>query len=70
MFITAIRYTHFLAMALESRGFSPVKSRTAYYVSEMGKKDRGILLLLTIILAICLYLRLVCGVGVVMPGRL
>jgi energy-coupling factor transporter transmembrane protein EcfT len=57
-------------MAPEARGFSPVKTRTAYYVSEMGKKDSGILLLLTIILAGCLYLRLVCGVGVVMPGRL
>ena len=70
MFITAIRYTNLLAMALESRGFSPVTDRTAYYVSEMGKRDRRILLILTVILAICLYLRLVCGLGVVMPGRL
>ena len=70
MFITAIRYTNFLAMALESRGFSPVKARSAYYVSEMRERDRGILLLLTIILAVYLYLRLVCGVGVVMPGKM
>ncbi len=70
MFITAIRYTNLLAMALESRGFSPVTARTAYYASVMGKRDWGILLLLTIILAVCLYLRLVCGLGVVMPGKM
>jgi hypothetical protein len=59
-----------VVQAQVSREFSSVKARTAYSVFEMGKKDRGILLLLTIIFAGCLYLRLVCGAGVVMPGRL
>lgn len=70
MFITAIRYTNLLSMALESRGFSPVTPRTMYYVSKMGKKDWGALMALIFLLAVFLYLRLVCGVGVVMPGRL
>lgn len=70
MFITAIRYTNLLAMALESKGFSPAATRSSYYVSEIGKKDWGILFLLTIILGVCLCLRLFFGVGVVMPGKM
>ncbi len=70
MFITAIRYTNLLAMALESRGFSPVNPRSAYYVTEMGKKDWAALILLTSLLAFFLYLRLFCGLGVVMPGKM
>jgi energy-coupling factor transport system permease protein len=70
MFITAIRYTNLLSMALESRGFNPMTARTAYYASEMGKKDWRILFLLIVVLAVCLCLRLVCGVGVVMPGKM
>ncbi len=70
MFITAFRYTNLLSMALESRGFSPVTARTAYYVSEMGKRDWGVLLFLTVILAGCIYLRLFYGLGVIMPGKM
>jgi energy-coupling factor transport system permease protein len=70
MFITAIRYTNLLAMALESRGFSPTTPRTLYHVPRMGKKDWGALLVLIICLAVSLYLRLVCGIGVVVLGRL
>jgi energy-coupling factor transport system permease protein len=70
MFITAIRYTNLLAMALESRGFSPVTPRTFSHIPRMGKKDRCLLFLLSFLLAIALYLRLVCGLGVVISGRL
>lgn len=70
MFITAFRYTNLLAMALESRGFSPSAPRSSYYVTTMEKKDWAALMLLTSLLALCLYVRLVCGLGVVMPGKM
>ena len=70
MFITAIRYTNLLAMALESRGFSPVNPRTLYYVPKMKKSDWGVLSLLTCLLAVSLYIRLACGLGVVISGRM
>jgi len=70
MFITAIRYTNLLAMALESRGFSPDGLRTRYYEPRMKRMDWIILFVLSAILAIFLYLRLALGIGVAMPGRM
>jgi energy-coupling factor transport system permease protein len=70
MFITAIRYTNFLSMALESRGFSPESPRTLYCEPRMTGKDWALLLLLACLLACCLYLRLGLGLGVIIKGRL
>ncbi|MCX8110927.1 MAG: energy-coupling factor transporter transmembrane protein EcfT [Syntrophorhabdaceae bacterium] len=70
MFITAIRYTNRLSMALESRGFSPESQRTLYYEPVMKIKDWLILSFMLILLIICLYMRIFLNLGVVMPGRL
>jgi energy-coupling factor transport system permease protein len=70
MFITAIRYTNTLAMALESRGFRPDAPRSFFYEPQMGRRDWLVLLVLMILLALFLYLRLALGMGVVIPGRL
>lgn len=70
MFITAIRYTNLLAMALESRGFSPTTPHTLYHVPRMGRKDWGVLIILIFLLFGALYLRLAYGLGVVVSGRL
>ena len=70
LFIYAIRYTNLLAMALESRGFSPGAKRTFYYELRMTSRDYGILVALGVLLAVALYLRLGMGLGAVMPGRL
>lgn len=70
LFIYAIRYTNLLAMALESRGFSPGAKRTFYYELKMGPKDYGVVIVLGIFLAVALYLRLGVGAGAVIPGRL
>ncbi len=70
MFISAIRYTNFLSMALESRGFSPDAPRTFYYEPVMTKKDWIILCFLTVLLLTLLYMRAILGMGVVMPGRI
>lgn len=70
LFIYAIRYTNLLAMALESRGFSPGAKRTFYYELRMAPKDYAILIILGAVLAVALYLRLGMGAGAVLPGRL
>ncbi len=70
MFISAIRYTNFLSMALESRGFTPDAARTLYYEPVMRRKDWLVLALLAALLCLSLYLRIGLGLGVVMPGRL
>lgn len=70
MFISAIRYTNLLSMALESRGFSPDAPRTLYYEPVMKKKDWFILFFMIATLFACLYIRLFLKFGVVMPGRL
>jgi len=70
MFISAIRYTNLLAMALESRGFSPNAPRTFYYEPKMAKKDWVILCFLIVLLLVLLYMRLILGMGVIMPGRI
>jgi energy-coupling factor transport system permease protein len=70
MFISAIRYTNFLAMALESRGFTPDSARALYYEPAMRRTDWAFLAILFALLAVFLYLRLVLGAGVIMPGRM
>ncbi|HEY3275520.1 MAG TPA: energy-coupling factor transporter transmembrane component T [Syntrophorhabdaceae bacterium] len=70
MFISAIRYTNLLAMALESKGFTPDAARTLYYEPVMKTRDWAILASLSILVALCLYLRLGLDLGVVMAGRM
>ncbi len=70
MFISAIRYTNLLSMALESRGFSPGAPRTLYYEPRMTGKDWFVLSFLAALLAGLLYMRLVLQWGSVIPGRI
>jgi energy-coupling factor transport system permease protein len=70
MFVSAIRYTNLLAMALESRGFRPGAPRTLFHDSRMAGKDWWTLAVLTLILIAFLYLRLAMHVGAVFPGRI
>ena len=70
LLIYAIRHTNLLAMALESKGFSPRAPRTLYYEPRMRRLDYGVLALLIIVLSTLLYLRLALGLGVVFPGRI
>ena len=70
LFIYAIRHTNLLAMALESRGFSPESKRTLYYEPHMHTKDYAVLSLLLWILGWFLYMRLGLHLGTIIPGRL
>lgn len=70
LFIYAIRHTNLLAMALESKGFSPESPRTLYYEPRMRTIDYIVLVLFAVILMVLLYLRLVLHLGAVLPGRL
>ena len=70
LFIYAIRHTNLLAMALESKGFSPKSKRTLYYEPRMRRVDNVVLAILTAILIILLYARIGLHFGVVIPGRL
>ncbi len=70
MFISAIRYTNLLSMALESKGFSPDKTRILYYEPRMQTKDWLIMILMIVVMLVCLYMRIFLNLGVIMPGRL
>jgi energy-coupling factor transport system permease protein len=70
LFFYAIRHTNYLAMALESRGFSPGSKRTLYDEMHMGRTDYTVLAVLLVALAGCLFLRVGLHWGVVVPGRL
>src|SRR4030042_3862548 len=70
LFIYAIRHTNLLAMALESKGFSPESKRTMYYEPQMHKRDYAALVFLLAIFGIFIYLRLGLGLGVVIAGRM
>jgi energy-coupling factor transport system permease protein len=70
LFIYAIRHTNDLAMALESRGFSPGAPRSLYYEPRMRRLDYLVLGLLVVWLAVALYMRLGLRMGAVLPGRL
>jgi energy-coupling factor transport system permease protein len=70
LFIYAIRHTNLLAMALESKGFSPESKRTMYYEPRMGAIDYIVLFALVVLLAMLLYIRLGLHLGAIIPGRL
>ena len=70
LFIYAIRHTNLLAMALESKGFSPQAKRTLYYEPHMEWLDYTVLFSLLGFLALLLYLRLGLHLGAVLTGRL
>lgn len=70
IFISAMRYTNFLAMALESKGFRPDAPRTSYYEPRITGRDWLVLGSLTVTLAACLYLRLSLHWGIIVSGRL
>ncbi|MGB9698510.1 MAG: energy-coupling factor transporter transmembrane component T family protein [Thermodesulfobacteriota bacterium] len=70
LFIYAIRYTNLLAMALESKGFSPGAKRTLYYEPRMQKIDFLCLFLLLIVLVFLLYARVFLNLGIIIPGRI
>jgi energy-coupling factor transport system permease protein len=70
LFIYAIRHTNLLAMALESKGFSPESKRTLYYEPRMRGIDYMVLVLLIFILGSLLYIRLGLHLGAIIPGRL
>jgi energy-coupling factor transport system permease protein len=70
LFIYAIRHTNLLAMALESKGFSPESKRTLYYDPHMHWIDYLVLTLLLLFLASFLYIRLGLKPGIMIPGRL
>jgi len=70
LFIYAIRHTNLLAMALESKGFSPESKRSFYYEPQMHKADYVVLSSLVGILVILIYIRLGLGLGVIIPGRM
>jgi len=70
LFIYAIRHTNVLAMALESRGFSPESKRTLYYEPHIHRIDYVVLILLVVILVVLLYIRLGLHLGAIIPGRM
>lgn len=70
LFIYAIRHTNLLAMALESKGFSPDSKRTFYYEPHMKRQDYILLLALFLILVALLYIRIGLHLGAVIPNRL
>ena len=70
MFITAIRYTNLLSMALESRGFSPGAPRTLYREPRMRCADGVVLVTLCSLLILSAYLRLAINWGAVIPDRI
>jgi energy-coupling factor transport system permease protein len=70
LFFYAIRHTNLLAMALESRGFSPGSKRTLYDEPKMGRTDYLVIAVLLIVLIASLLMRIGLHQGVVMPGRL
>jgi len=70
LFIYAIRHTNLLAMALESKGFSPESKRTLYYNPHMRRMDYILLILMVLILATMIYMRIVLNLGAVIPGRI
>jgi len=70
LFIYAVRHTNLLAMALESKGFSPEAPRTLYYEPRMRYIDYVVLALISVILALLLYIRLGLNLGAIIPGRI
>ena len=53
-----LRQTNFLAMALESKGFSPERRRHAYHQSRMGLRDYGVVLITMLCVMVSCWLRI------------
>lgn len=70
LFIYAIRHTHLLAIALESKGFSPESKRTFYHELRMGRADYLTIALLLLLLGLALYIRIGLGLGVILADRI
>jgi energy-coupling factor transport system permease protein len=70
LFLYAIRHTNLLAMALESKGFSPQSKRTLYDEPRMKGIDYAVMTLLLLLLAALLYLRLGLHRGAILQDRL
>lgn len=70
LFVYAIRHTNLLAMALESKGFSPEAKRSLYYEPQMRKIDYICIFSMTVALILMIYLRLVLNLGAVIPERI
>jgi energy-coupling factor transport system permease protein len=70
LFICAVRHTHHLAMALESRGFDPGAERTLFYEPRMRPGDWVVLSAMGLLFVAALAVRLVASQGSVLPGRL
>lgn len=66
LFIYAVRHTNLLAMALESRGFSPQAQRTWYVQLQMRRDDYIALAVLAVLFVSAVALRL-AGYGAVLP---
>lgn len=66
LFIYAVRHTNLLAMALESRGFSPQAQRTWYVQLQMRRDDYIALAVLAVLFVGAIALRL-AGYGAVLP---
>ncbi|MCS6843735.1 MAG: energy-coupling factor transporter transmembrane protein EcfT [Caldilineales bacterium] len=66
LFIYAVRHTNLLAMALESRGFSPLAQRTWYVQLRMRRDDYIALAVLATLFVAAVALRL-AGYGAVLP---
>ncbi len=70
LLIYALRYTNFLAMALESRGFDPGYPRTWYRELKLGPHDYGVLAGGLILMGLAVFIRLGLAMGAVIPQRL
>lgn len=70
MFIATIRNTNMLGLALESRGFNPSAKRTFYIELKAKIADYVSIFILVFLLLFSLYLRIFCGLGALIPGRI
>jgi energy-coupling factor transport system permease protein len=70
LLIYALRYTNFLAMALECRGFDPGFPRTWYRELKLGPRDYGVLAGGFILVGLAVFIRLGLSWGAVIPQRL
>ncbi len=70
LLIYALRYTNFLAMALECRGFDPGCPRTWYRELKLGPSDYGVLAGGLFLIGLGVFVRLGLSLGAVIPQRL
>jgi energy-coupling factor transport system permease protein len=70
LLIYALRYTNFLAMALECRGFDPGHPRTWYRELKWGTVDYGVLAGGLFLIGLAVFIRFGLSLGAVIPQRL